>query len=86
MLFLIKFTSGLKNKLFIIKNISNIKKIILFKIIVQKILLYRTRENDVNDNNQHKRNKFFNNQFNRNYQSDEACHFNKFEKNDKSDN
>ena len=34
MLFLIKFISVLKNKLFIIKDIFNIKKIILFKIVI----------------------------------------------------
>ena len=50
MLFLIKLTSILKNKLFIIKNVFNIKKIILFKIIMQKITLNCTRENDDNYN------------------------------------
>ena len=50
MLFLIKFTSMLKNKFFIIKNVSNIKEIILFKIIMQKIMLNRTREDDDNHN------------------------------------
>ena len=59
MLFLIKLTSMLKNKLFIIKNVSNIKKTILFKIIMQKIMLNRTRENDDNHNFQQKDNKFF---------------------------
>ena len=53
---------------------------------MQKITLSRTREDDGNSNNQHKNNKFFNNQFNRNQQFDKARHFNKFEKNDKSDN
>ena len=33
------------------KNVSNIKKIILFKIIMQKIILSRTREDDVSSNN-----------------------------------
>ena len=66
MLFLIKFTSVLKNKLFILKSISNIRENILFQIIMQKITLSRTRENDDNNNNQHKNNKFLNNQFNRN--------------------
>ena len=66
MLFLVNFISMLKNKLFIIKNVSNIKKIILFKIIMQKIILSRIREDDVNNNNQHKNNVFFDNQFNRN--------------------
>ena len=59
MLFLIKFTLMLKNKLLIIKNVFNIKKIILFKIIMQKITLNRTRENDDNHNFQQKNNKFF---------------------------
>ena len=50
MLFLIKLTLMLKNKLFIMKNMFNIKKIILFKIIMQEITLNRTRENDNNHN------------------------------------
>ena len=66
MLFLVKFTSVLKNKLFIIKDVFNTRKIILFKIIMQKIILSRTREDDDNSNNQHKNNKFFDNPFNRN--------------------
>ena len=36
MIFLTKLTSILKNKLFIIKNVLNIKEIILSKIIMQK--------------------------------------------------
>ena len=84
MLFLAKLISVLKNELFIIKNVFNIKKIILFKIIMQKIALSRTREDDDNNNNQHKSNKFFDNQFNRNRQSDKVRHFNKFKKNEKS--
>ena len=40
----------LKNKLFIKKDVLNIKKIILFKIIMQKITLNRTREDDDNHN------------------------------------
>ena len=86
MLFLTKLTSVLKNKLFIMRNVFNIKEIILFKTIMQEITLSRTREGDDNSNNQHKSNKFFDNQSNRNQQSDKARHFNKFEKNDKSDN
>ena len=85
-LFLIKLTLVLKNKFFITKNISNIKKTILFKLFIQKIILSRTRKNDDSNNNQHKNNKFFDNQFNRNHQFDKVCHFNKFEKNDKSNN
>ena len=85
-LFLIKLISVLKNKLFIIKNVSNIKKIILFKIIMQKIILSRMREDDTNNNNQHKNNKFFDNQFNRDQQFDKVRHFNKFEKKDKLNN
>ena len=50
MLFLIKLTLMLKNKLLIIKNVPNIRKTILFKIIMQKITLSRTRENDDNHN------------------------------------
>ena len=33
------------------KDIFNIKEIILFKIIVQKIILSCTREDDINNNN-----------------------------------
>ena len=61
MLFLVKLISVLKNKLLIMKNVSNTKEIILFKIIMQKITLSRTREGDDNNNNQHKNNKFFDN-------------------------
>ena len=86
MLFLTKFISVLKNKLFIMRDVPNIRKIILFKIIMQETTLSRTREDDGNSNNQHKNNKFFDNQSNRNQQSDKARHFNKFEKNDKSNN
>ena len=50
MLFLIKLISMLKNKLFIIKNVFNIKKTILFKIITQKITLNRTRKDNDNHN------------------------------------
>ena len=68
------------------RNVFNIRKAILFKIIMQKITLSRTREDDDNSNNQHKSNKLFDNQFNRNQQSDKVRHFNKFEKNDKLNN
>ena len=80
MLFLIKFISVLKNKLLIIKNVFKIRKTIFFDIIMQKIILSRTCEDDDNDNNLHKNNKFFNNQFNQNQQSDKVRHFNKFKK------
>ena len=40
----------LKNKLFIMRSVPNIKKIILFKIIMQKIILSCTREDDDNYN------------------------------------
>ena len=50
MLFLVKLILMLKNKLFIIKNVFKIKKIILFKIIMQRIILSCTRENDDNHN------------------------------------
>ena len=59
MLFLTKLTPMLKNKLFIMKNVSNIKKTILFKIIMQEITLSRTREGNDNHNFQQKNNKFF---------------------------
>ena len=67
MLFLIKLISILRNELFIIKNVSNIKKVILFKIIIQKLIVNRTREENVSNNNSHKNNKFFNNQINQSY-------------------
>ena len=86
MLFLIKLTSVLKNKFLIMRNVLNIKKIILFKIIMQKITLSRTREDDDNYNFQQKDNKFFKHQFNRNQQFDKFRHFNNFKKNDKSEN
>ena len=86
MLFLIKFIFVLKNKLFIIKDVLNIKKTILFKIIIQKIILSCTREDDNSNNNQYKNNEFFNNQFNRNYQFGKVYHFNKFKKNNKLNN
>ena len=53
---------------------------------MQKIILSRTRENDNNNNNQYKNNKFFDNRFNRNQQSDKVCHFIKFEKKNKLNN
>ena len=68
------------------RNVFNIKKTILFKIIMQEITLSCTRENDNNNNNLYKSNKFFDNQFNRNQQFHKTCHFNKFKKNNKSDN
>ena len=86
MLFLAKLTSVLKNKLFIIRNVFNIRKTILFKVIMQEITLNRTRDDGDSSNNQHKNNKFFDNQFNQNQQSDKARHFNKSEKNDKLNN
>ena len=84
MLFLAKLTPMLKNKLFTMRDVLNIRKTILFKVIMQETTLSRTRESDGNSNNQYKSNKFFNNQSNRNQQSDKARHFNKFEKKDKS--
>ena len=68
------------------RNMLNIRMIILFKTIMQEITLSRIRKDDNNSNNQHKNNKLFDNQFNRNQQSDKVRYFNKFEKNDKSDN
>ena len=86
MLFLAKLIPVLKNKLLIMRDVPNIRKTILSKAIMQEITLSRTREDDDNSNNQHKNNKFFSNQFNRNQQSDKTRHFNKFEMKDKSDN
>ena len=68
------------------RNVFNIKKTILFKVIIQEITLSRTREDGDNNNNQHKNNKFFDNQFNRNQQFDKVRHLNEFKKNDKSNN
>ena len=49
MLFLIKYISVLKSKLFIVKNIFNIKETILFEIIMQETILNRTHDdNDLN--------------------------------------
>ena len=50
-LFLIKFILILKNKLFIMKHVFNIKKTILLKIIMQEIILSHTYEDDGNSNN-----------------------------------
>ena len=86
MLFLAKLISMLKNKLFIMKDVFNIRKIILFKVIMQKIILSRTREDDDNHNFQQKNNKFFEHQFNRNQQFDKFRHFHNFKKNDKLTN
>ena len=61
MLLLIKQISVLKNKLFIIRIMFNIKENILFKMIMQEIILNRTREDDNNRNNQYKNNKSFDN-------------------------
>ena len=51
----------LKNKFLIMRNVSNIKETILFKILIQEITLNCTRENDDNSNHQYKNNKFFDN-------------------------
>ena len=51
MLFLAKLTSVLKNKLLIMRDVPNTKETILFKIIMQKIILSRTREGGDNSNN-----------------------------------
>ena len=59
MLFLAKLISILKNKLFIIKNIFNIKEIILFKNIMQETILNRVRDNNEHNCSQLKNNKFF---------------------------
>ena len=59
---------------------SNIKEIILFKIIMQKIMLSRTREDDDNYYFQQKDNKFFGHQFNRNQQFNKLRHFNNSKK------
>ena len=41
------------------RNVSNIKKIILFKVIMQEIIFNRTRNNDDHNHFQLKSNKFF---------------------------
>ena len=64
----------------------NIKEVILFKIIMKEIILSRTCENCKNNNNQYQSNKFFDNQFNRNYSSDKIYYFNTFEKIDRLNN
>ena len=64
MLFLVKLNSMLKNKLFIIRNVLSTKKIILFKVIMQKITLSRTRDDDEYNHSSLKSNKFFEHQFN----------------------
>ena len=64
------------------KNLFNIEKVILFKIIMQKIILDYTREGDISNNNEYKNNKFFDNYINRNYWFDKLRHFNKFKKNE----
>ena len=65
------------------KNMSNIKKIILFKTIMQETTLNRTRDNDDYNHSQSKNNKFFEHQFNRNQQSNKSCYFNNSEKKEK---
>ena len=69
MLFLAKLISVLKNKLFIMKIVFNIKNIILFKAIMQEIIFSRTRDNDNYNYFQLKDNKFFKYQLNQNQQS-----------------
>ena len=59
MLFLIKLISVLRNKLLIIKNVLSIKKIILFKVIMQETTLNRTRDDDDHNHSSSKSNKFF---------------------------
>ena len=85
-LILIKLIPVLKNNYFIMRNMLNIKEFILFKIIMQKIILSCMRKGNDNSNNQYKSYKFFNTQFNRNYQSNKVYHFNKFKKNNKLNN
>ena len=68
------------------RNMFNIRKIILFKTIMQEITLSFKREDDGNNNNQYKGNKLSDNQFSRNQQSDKVRHFNKLKKNNKSKN
>ena len=58
-LFLAKLISALKNKLYTIKNASNIKKTILFKAIIQEITFNCTYNNDNYNYSQLKSNKFF---------------------------
>ena len=44
--FLVKLILVLKNKFFIMRNMFNIKEIILFKAIMQETTLNRTRNDD----------------------------------------
>ena len=59
MLFLAKFISVLRNKLLIIKNVFNLKEIILFKAIRQEIIFNRTRDDNNYNYSQSKSNKVF---------------------------
>ena len=64
MLFLAKFISVLKDKLFIMKNMLSIKKIILFKAIMQETTFNHTRDDDEHNHFSLKNNKFFEHQSN----------------------
>ena len=50
-LFLAKLTSMLKNKFVIMRDMSHTRKTILFKAIMQEIILNRTRDDGDNSNN-----------------------------------
>ena len=43
------------------KDVFNVREILLFKIIMQKMILYRTREDGVSCHDQYKNNNFTNN-------------------------
>ena len=85
MLFLAKLILVLKNKLFIMRNVFNIKKTILFKIIIQETIFNHMRNDDDYNYSQSKSNKLFKHQFNRNQQSDKSCHLSNSEKKSKSE-
>ena len=84
MLFLAKFTSVLKTKLFIMKNVLSIRKTILFKAIMQETTLNRTRDDNEHNHSSSKNNKFFEHQFNRIQQSDKSHHLSNSEMKNKS--
>ena len=86
MLFLTKLISVLKNKLFIMRNVFSTRKIILFKVIMQKTTLNRTRDDDEHNHFSSKNNKFFEHQFNRIQQFNKLHHLSNSEKKSKSEN
>ena len=59
MLFLAKLISMLKNKLLTMRNISNIKEIVIFKAIIQETIFNRIRDNNNYNYSQLKNIEFF---------------------------